>query len=537
MQYQGPRPPVQPTGQAQQPQGQLPQQQPYYPPMGQGFYAPGPVMPPAPPKKSGAKAKILMLLAVIAAAALGFFGVKSIQNAEENNAYQALLSEVTAADNVFLQNVYVDDIHLGGMTAQQGLDAVYANQQAKQNSWNLHLTYQGQLLGMLNYETLGIRTSQEEAYGLVKQAFELGKLGTLEERKQAMDAVLQNGYRQYTTQSSMNEEWLDSFLLQLQQQFTYAPTDAYLAYFRPDLEDPFIIQPGYNGSSLDVDVLKSKILHSLQSGQSSVIEVQPTVIIPNVTEADVRNQVSLMHRAVTPVSEKSTEDRTNNIRVAFGKVNGLIMEPGASFSFNGKVGARTLENGFKYAIEYVNGEEEMGIGGGVCQASTTIYLAALQSGLEITKREPHADPVSYTTFGQDATVYYSRDRKIDMAFKNTSGGTIYLVARVEQVKKNQYQCVVSIYGPTLGEDVHYSLRTETVETIMAPLSADYREDKNQTYVKYRDQEKLVQKAREGYINETYLQRWEKGEMVEETLVSRDTCKARPAIYYVGTQYR
>jgi len=533
MQNQGYRPPVQPQGNA--PQGPFPQQ-PFYPPNGPMMMPPPGNMPAAPEKKSG-KAKLLILLAAIAAAVLGFVVVKNIQANDAAREYQALLSEVTAVENVFLQNVYVDDIHLGGMTAQEGLQAVYANQHARQNSWLLQLTYQGQLLGVLNYDVLGIRNSSQEAYELVQKAYGYGKIGTLEERKSEMEAVRQTPVRLYTTQTSMDEAWLDNFLAQVQAHFTYAPSDAYLVGFYPWENDPFLIQPEYNGSSLDVDVLKDQIINILKSGQSATLEVEPEIIAPTVTEADVRKQVSLMHRAVTPVSEKSTADRTNNIRVAFGKINGLILEPGATFSFNGRVGARTLENGFKYAIEYVNGEEEMGIGGGVCQASTTIYLAALKSGLSITKREPHADPVSYTTFGQDATVYYSRDRKIDLAFKNTSGGKIYLIAEVEEVKKNQYQCVVSIYGPSLGENVEYSLRTEKVETIIAPLIAEYREDKNQTYVMYKDQEKLVTKAREGYITETYLQRWENGQMVEETFVSRDTCKARPAVYYVGTKDR
>lgn len=534
MQYQNNRPPNAPQGYP--PQGQFPvqpQQPPFFPPPGQTPQGASP----SPTKRGGKGKLIMMLLGIAAAVAVGIFAVTNIQAANEAQAYRNLLSAVSSVENVFLQNIYVDDLHLGGMTAEQGLNAVYTQQQAKQNSWTLQLTYQGQLLGVLDYESLGIQSSQEEAYNLVRQAFEVGKTGTLEERKQKIDEVMQTPIRLYTSQSSMDEQALNNILYQIQAQFTYAPSDAYLAYFYPELDDPFIIQPEFYGSSLDVDVLRDQILSCLQSGQSDSLEVQPTLVAPNVTEADVRSQVSLMHRATTPVSEKSTADRTNNIRVAFGKVNGLILEPGESFSFNGRVGARTLENGFKYAIEYVNGEEEMGIGGGVCQASTTIYLAALQSGLEITKREPHADPVSYTTFGQDATVYYSRDRKIDMAFKNSTDSKIYLIAEVEEVKKNQYQCVVSVYGPSLGENVEYSLRTETVETIMAPLSADFREDKDQTYVKYVDQEHLVQKARDGYINETYLQRWENGEMVEETLVSRDTCKPRAAIYYVGTQYR
>ena len=76
-----------------------------------------------------------------------------------------------------------------------------------------------------------------------------------------------------------------------------------------------------------------------------------------------------------------------------------------------------------------------------------------------------------------------------------------------------------------------------METIPAPLTVTTIKDTNQQYVIYKDEEYEARKARGGYINETYLQRWENGVMTEETLVSRDTCKAREAVIYVGTQNR
>lgn len=498
--------------------------------------------PPAapPPQRRGNKRRagrkmipIALILALILVAAI------AISIAVINDRHQKLVAQVEAVQGIFLPNVYVDDIHLGGMTAEEGLNAVNQQIAARQNSWNLRLMYQGHEFITLNYAILGITTSTEEAYYLVRDAYALGKEGTLQERKAQIDAVQKTPYKVYTTQTEMNDAQLNHILAQIQPQFEYAPIDAYLAYFSPELtNDPFVIQGEINGSTLDADALKKQILAMAASGQSGDLEIQPTVLKPTVTTADIRKQVSLMYKAITPIASSSTVERTNNIRVAFGKMNGVVLQPGDVFSFNQVVGARTLENGFKYAIEYVNGMEEWGIGGGVCQASTTLYLAALQSGLEIINREPHSDPVSYTIFGQDATVYYTRDRKIDLKFKNTTTGPIYITARVENVKKNTYQSVVCIYGPSLGTNVSYSLRTETVETISPPLTPTYRDDTDHTHVTYEDEEPyLYKEPREGYINETYLQRWENGVMVEETFVSRDTCKARAAVFLRGTEKR
>ena len=112
------------------------------------------------------------------------------------------------------------------------------------------------------------------------------------------------------------------------------------------------------------------------------------------------------------------------------------------------------------------------------------------------------------------------------------------MARVEETGRNKYQCVVRIYGQSLGENVYYKLRTETVETLIAPLMPEYQEDKNHEYVTYVDEEPhLIRKARDGFVNKTYLQRWENGELVSEELISTDTCKARAALYLTGTKKR
>lgn len=505
------------------PQGPFPQQMPppYQPPPRNDFRR----------KKKG-KWGVLVLAILLAAG----ISVALNMNAK-NEAEKQLIAEVKATDSVFLNNVYVDDIHLGGMTAEQGLAAVNEKLNARQNSWSLSLTYKGHTFITLNYATLGITSDPMEAYQLVKQAYEWGKIGTIQERKQIMDATSIKPYKLYTSQTALSEQVLDQILSQIQPQFISAPVDAYLAYFAPDSKDPFVIQKERNGSTLDVEALKAQILERASSGKSGELEIVPQVLYPTVTEKEVRSQVSLLHEAITPIASSSTLERTSNIRVAFAKIHGMTMEPGQKFSFNQVVGERTYENGFKYAIEYVAGMEEIGVGGGVCQASTTVYLAALQSGLEITDRTAHSDPVSYTEFGQDATVYLTRDRKIDFVFKNSTANKIYITAKVEEVKKNQLQCVVRIYGESLG-NVSYKLRTQTVETLPAPLTVSYQDDKNHTYVTYRDEEPyLLKKAREGYINETYLQRFVDGVLAEETLISRDTCKPREAVYLRGTKNR
>lgn len=491
--------------------------------------------PPQPPRKQKGRALIIALLVILVLAAIASGVMALYRHIQERNRQDALAAEVAPYQQVFLPNQYVDGIALGGKTAQEGIDAVVNQIKKRENGWSLSLSYQNHVFYTLSYADLDVSTDIASVYSLLEQLYKKGKTGTLEERKAELDAAKAEPVYLYTTSSDMKEERLDTILSQIQAQVSYDPVEAYLVGFYPDQNDPFLIQGDIPGAALDTANLKNQILTMAASAQSGSLEIQPTAVPAKTTTADIRRQVTLMHKATTPVSSTSTSDRTDNIRTAFSRLNGQTVAPGKKLSFNSVTLDRTFKNGYKYAIEYELGRERLGIGGGVCQASTTLYLAALQSNLEIVSRISHSDPVSYTTFGQDATVVYGRH---DLVFRNTSGGTIYITAHVKEVKKNRYECEVCIYGPSLGEGVSYSLRTETVEILPAPLTDTYEKDTDHTYVTYKDEEPyLVRKARDGMINETYLQKWQDGNLISETFVSRDECKARANLYLTGTLNR
>jgi vancomycin resistance protein YoaR len=145
----------------------------------------------------------------------------------------------------------------------------------------------------------------------------------------------------------------------------------------------------------------------------------------------------LLSKITEVVSEFSTRfsegkaSRSTNIRLAARKIDGLVLAPGESFSFNGVVGRRTREAGFKEAGVYKDGKHDIDIGGGICQVSTTLYNAALFANLKITKRQNHSMPVPYVPIGRDAAVDYNR---IDLGFTNTLDVPIAINAQVETGK-------------------------------------------------------------------------------------------------------
>ncbi len=132
----------------------------------------------------------------------------------------------------------------------------------------------------------------------------------------------------------------------------------------------------------------------------------------------------LIGQAETPLLDDSS-NRVENINLACGAINGMVLYPGGSFSFNDAVGRRTEANGYGDAPVLVNGHKEDGCGGGVCQVSSTLYMAALEAGLQIDERHPHSHGVAYAPEGKDATVVFG---EMDLAFTNNTDKIITLGA-------------------------------------------------------------------------------------------------------------
>lgn len=134
--------------------------------------------------------------------------------------------------------------------------------------------------------------------------------------------------------------------------------------------------------------------------------------------------------ATTPILD-SGKNRLINIKIACEKINGVEVKAGDIFSFNFATGKRSAENGYKNAPVIVDGEKSYGIGGGVCQVSTTIYLATLNADLEIIEHYNHSEPVAYAPKGKDATVVYGRK---DLRFRNNGDNSIYIYTWIEDGK-------------------------------------------------------------------------------------------------------
>jgi vancomycin resistance protein YoaR len=123
----------------------------------------------------------------------------------------------------------------------------------------------------------------------------------------------------------------------------------------------------------------------------------------------------------------SNTDRTTNLKLAANKINGYVLLPGETFSYNTVVGERTIAAGYKEAAVYENGAVVQGLGGGICQISTTLFNAVLLSNLGIVELYNHQFVPSYATAGRDATVVYGVK---DFKFQNTRNYAVKITCSV-----------------------------------------------------------------------------------------------------------
>lgn len=188
-------------------------------------------------------------------------------------------------------------------------------------------------------------------------------------------------------------------------------------------KDPFEIFPEVNGVDFNVDEAKELIKE-----EKNEYTIKLTITKPKVTIDQIGSEAFPDRLAVfTTRYDASATDRTTNLRLAANKINGTVVMPGEEFSYNKVVGERTIAAGYKEAPIYVSGRVEDGLGGGICQITTTLYNAVVYANLEITERTNHQFVPSYAGASRDATVVYGA---IDFKFKNNRNYPIKILCSV-----------------------------------------------------------------------------------------------------------
>lgn len=282
-------------------------------------------------------------------------------------------------------------------------------------------------------------------------------------------------------------------------------------------KNPFKVYPEVEGVDFDVNAAKELLKEDKEE-----YEIKLTITKPKVATSDLGSEAFPDKLGTcTTRYDASLTDRSTNLKIACNKINGKVILPGETFSYNKTLGERTIAAGYKNGKVYENGRVVDGIGGGICQISSTLYNAVLKANLGIVERKNHQFVTSYLPAGQDATVVYGLT---DFKFKNTRNYAVKISASA-----SNGIATVSIYGIKEDEEYNITLSTKTISTI--PFTVRYEDDSTLSAGK----ETVVQKGANGIITETYITKTLNGKVVSSTLLSKDTYNAMQKIIKRGTQ--
>ena len=283
--------------------------------------------------------------------------------------------------------------------------------------------------------------------------------------------------------------------------------------------DPYVIYPHVDG--IDFDVSLDEAISALNNSSEETVIIPLKLITPEITTSQIGTEAFPDELgAYSTRYSTSNVNRSTNIRLASEKINGTVVMPGEVFSYNTTVGQRTAAAGFKTAAVYSGGEVTTGIGGGICQVSSTLYNAVLLSNLEIIERYNHGFNPGYVAVSRDATVSWGGP---DFKFKNTRNYPIKIVC-----SGTGGTITVQIFG-LRGED-EYTVEIESYVTKWISYSTSTKEDPTLP----TGQTKIIQNGSNGCRSVAYRILKKDGEEVSRELLSQDTYSPHNKIVAIGT---
>lgn len=299
----------------------------------------------------------------------------------------------------------------------------------------------------------------------------------------------------------------------------YLPVVDATAKFHPFAKPTFTYTKEEIGRNLDKEHLYAQVLKNMEASNDFSITVKTFAVQPLVTKQElVKNTVE--KATFTTYCNTSSAERQQNIQLSLKRLNGSVIAPNDILSFNKKVGKRTADNGFFVAKIIDDGVYTDGVGGGVCQASTTLFNACLLANLTAKELYQHTLVSGYIEPSFDAMVSANADLKI----LNNTENNVYIAARcVDGV------ATVKVYGePNKYKIVRRSEVTERVQ-------AEVKIEKSQEY--YDGEEHWLTKPVDKIKSCGYLEYYKNNKLVEVKKIRTNTYKAVEGVKVVGTKPR
>lgn len=292
--------------------------------------------------------------------------------------------------------------------------------------------------------------------------------------------------------------------------------DAQNAYYTTE---PCTIYPQVDGIDFDISMEEANNILNTSENDCSI---PLRIIEPDVTTKDLGFEAfpDLLGSFSTKFST-SNYNRSTNIRIAASKIDGIVIMPEEIFSYNQTVGKRTTAAGFRTAAVYSGGEVTTGIGGGICQVSSTLYNAVLYANLDIVERQNHGFNPGYVAAGRDATVSWGSP---DFKFQNNRSYPVKISASVNGGTIN-----IEVYGLHMEDEPEVEIQSYITQYI--PYKTITKEDPSLE----AGDSKVIESGSSGCRAVCYRILKRNGEVISKTLLSQDTYSPHNRIVAVSAE--
>lgn len=393
-----------------------------------------------------------------------------------------------------IEGVSVNGRDVGGLTREEARALIEAELRPIYEKASVRLTYEDREWTM-DADALGMTDNRDET---LDQAVALGRTGGFTQRRNETRQTRENPVA-LTVRVTLDEGTVRSLLAAIAAEIDQPAQDATVT-FDPSMDEEelmFSVRAERPGRVTDQEGTFSAVTADLAGDWAADTQVIVNDVEAGVTAEYLEGCTQLISYFGTHISKPLDDPRTMNISLALSSFNGLAVNPGETVSFNMMTGERTAAKGYQEAPQIGSDKNlEPALGGGVCQASTTLYNAVLLAGLQIDTRNRHSWPSSYVKEGFDATVNWP-DK--DFVFTNNTEGVIFIKAGVFKDKEG-VNARVWVYGIPLPDGQYYERDWLVVERLDPPESETVP-DTNQKYTDYvyYDDEKYVYRESHGSL--------------------------------------
>ena len=373
--------------------------------------------------------------------------------------------------------------------------------------------------------SLSKNTKKSNQFDVNYEINKYNRFGDSSQRKQLADRLLAIGFEPDIIVNYLYPN-IDTIINRIAKNIYRPPRDARLE-IDTNTNKVFLIQKERNGIMLDRETLYQNILSTFDTFDKD-INIPIKTLLPKISSSQYEKYSHLRSDFSTDISN-SNADRKHNIKNALNSLNKIEIYPNEIFSFNKVVGRRTAENGYRTAKIIVDNEFVDGIGGGVCQVSSTLYNSALLAGMEILEANKHSKQIHYVKYGFDAMVNFGSS---DLKFRNTTNQKITIITNYSANKIR-----IRLFGEDMN-NISYRL-TNDVLNVVTP-SEEIRYDEKQEYldkVVYEDEYFYLKQGHLGMDIKSYREKYNGDSLVEVELLRTDKYSVQNAVKIYGTKKR